>query len=178
MNDRKSATASRIIGLALIAVSILFGGILSATSLEAREIVYWDGREQPGTIVVVTSERRLYYILGAGEAISYPIAVGRPGRLWTGTTRVTGKARNPGWTPTPRMRRENPRLPAYVPPGPRNPMGVRAIYLADATLRIHGTNDPSSIGRAASAGCFRMYNQDVTHLYTLVDVGATVQVRR
>lgn len=129
-----------------------------------------------GTIVIHTTKRRLYYVLGNGQAIEYRIAVGRPGAQWSGETFVSRKAEWPRWTPTPNMRRKNPRLPKFVKGGPGNPLGARAMYLGWSDLRIHGTNAPSSIGRAASSGCYRMYNADVKDLYERVHVGAPVIV--
>lgn len=138
--------------------------------------VAWNGDESPGSIVISVSERRLYLVTETGDALVWPIAVGKEGRQWFGITRITHKATNPTWRPTPRMLRENPRLPSVVGPGPKNPMGVAALYLAHGTLRIHGTNAPRSIGRAASNGCFRMHNRDVMELFRLVDAGARVHV--
>jgi len=145
---------------------------------DARELVSWNGDHELGTIVIKQSKRKLYYVLGDGMALRYDVAVGKAGMQWTGETFVQSKRKNPGWSPTPRMRRENPRLPAYVPPGPRNPLGVRAIYLGWSAYRIHGTNAPWSIGRAASSGCIRMRNNDVTDLFERVHIGAPVHVIR
>jgi len=131
-----------------------------------------------GTIIINTSERRLYYVLGQGMALRYAVAVGKEGMQWSGETFVQSKRRNPSWTPTPRMRREDPWLPAYVPAGPKNPLGVRAIYLGWSEYRIHGTNMPGSIGRAASSGCIRMLNSDVMDLFERVHIGAPVYVMR
>lgn len=146
------------------------------TSPQAREFVSFDGNYEPGTIIVVNSERKLYYVLGEGRAIVYPVAVGKPGDLWTGESVVTRKVTHPGWSPTPTMRRRNPRLPRYVPPGPKNPLGVRAMYLGWSFYLIHGTNSPWSIGRAASSGCIRMHNDHVVDLYERVHLGAPVLV--
>jgi lipoprotein-anchoring transpeptidase ErfK/SrfK len=129
-----------------------------------------------GSIVVDTAERHLYYALGNGRAIRYLIAVGKPSFQWYGQSFVQHKAKNPGWSPTPRMRRMG--YPAYVPPGPRNPLGVRAIYLGWTEYRIHGTNTPGSIGGAVSSGCFRMHNEDVSELFERVHIGAPVYVLR
>lgn len=129
-----------------------------------------------GSIVVDTSERRLYYIMKNGKAIRYRVAVGKPKMQWFGSTFVTLKRKNPGWTPTARMRRQG--APRYVPPGPKNPLGVRAIYLGWSEYRIHGTISPRSIGRAASSGCIRMLNKDVIDLFERVHIGAPVHVIR
>jgi lipoprotein-anchoring transpeptidase ErfK/SrfK len=142
----------------------------------ARDFVNFNGDYEPGTIVVVNAERHLYYVLGEGRAIRYNIAVGKPHEQWTGEHMVTRMRENPGWSPTPSMRRRNRSLPAYVPPGPRNPLGIRAIYLGWSLYRIHGTNAPRSIGQAASSGCFRMLNEDVAHLYERVHIGSPVIV--
>jgi lipoprotein-anchoring transpeptidase ErfK/SrfK len=146
--------------------------------IEARELVSIEGEHPAGSVIINTTERRLYYVLGSGMALRYAVAVGKEGMQWSGETFVQSKRANPGWTPTPRMRRENPYLPAYVPPGPSNPLGVRAIYLGWSEYRIHGTNMPWSIGRAASSGCIRMHNQDVMDLYERVHIGAPVYVLR
>ncbi|TBE02332.1 L,D-transpeptidase [Rhizobium ruizarguesonis] len=135
-------------------------------------------RSARGTIVIATREHMLIYTTQWGEQFAYPIAVGREGKQWYGTTRVVSKRLHPEWRPTASMRQKNPRLPAVVKPGPANPLGTRAIYLADGLLRIHGTNDPSSIGTNASSGCFRMYREDVEELYEMVQPGTRVIVRR
>ncbi len=130
---------------------------------------------KPGTIIVSFGDRRLYFMTGRGKAISYPIAVPKPEARWAGTSYVSQKQVNPGWTPTPQMRRENPKLPASVPGGhPRNPMGVRALYLGSTLYRIHGTDAPWLIGESVSKGCVRMYNNDVIDLYDRTRVGAKV----
>ena len=166
----------------LTALIACAGAFTSATSgfspTEARELVALDKPHSPGSIIIDTSERRLYYVLGHGMALRYSVAVGKEGMQWSGETFVQSKRTNPGWSPTPRMRRENPYLPAYVPPGPSNPLGVRAIYLGWSEYRIHGTNMPGSIGRAASSGCIRMLNTDVMDLYERVHIGAPVIVLR
>ena len=158
-----------------LAIFTLFGAGLGG-ALEAKEFVSFTGNYAPGTIIVVNSERKLYYVLGEGRAIVYPVAVGKPGDLWTGESVVTRKVTHPGWSPTPTMRRRNPRLPQYVPPGPKNPLGVRAMYLGWSYYLIHGTNSPWSIGRAASSGCIRMHNEHVIDLYERVHLGAPVLV--
>ncbi|MBC8129978.1 MAG: L,D-transpeptidase [Rhizobiaceae bacterium] len=130
----------------------------------------------PGTIVIKTAERKLYLVTGPARALEYEIAVGKPSEQWFGKSWVSKKRLNPTWTPTPSMREKNPDLPESVGPGPKNPLGVRAINLGWGTYRIHGTNAPRSIGSAASSGCFRMRNADVQDLFERVHVGAEVVV--
>jgi lipoprotein-anchoring transpeptidase ErfK/SrfK len=143
----------------------------------ARELVEMKESYPMGAIVIDTSERSLYYSLGQNAAIRYPVAVGRQGMAWSGETFVQSKRVNPTWTPTPNMRRQHPGLPRHVRGGiPQNPLGVRAIYLGWSDYRIHGTNAPWSIGRAASSGCIRMLNADVKDLYDRVHIGAPVYV--
>jgi lipoprotein-anchoring transpeptidase ErfK/SrfK len=144
----------------------------------ARELVTMDTAYPMGAIVIVNSERRLYYSLGNGMALRYKVAIGKEGFAWSGQSFVQSKRKNPGWSPPPAMRRRSPYLPVYMPPGPKNPLGVRAIYLGWTEYRIHGTIDPNSIGRAASSGCIRMLNSDVTDLYERVHIGAPVYVLR
>jgi len=131
-----------------------------------------------GTIVIHTSERRLYLFLGGGQAISYPVGVGRAGMQWAGTTTISGKYISPAWSPPESIRRENPRLPGVIPGGsPHNPMGVAAMTLAGTEYAIHGTNQPGLIGRFVSHGCIRMLNEDITDLYNRVSVGTRVVVQ-
>jgi len=132
----------------------------------------------PNTIVISTSQRRLYYINRNGQAISYGIGVGRAGFAWSGVTRVSAKKAWPGWTPPAQMRRRQPGLPGYMPGGINNPLGARALYLGSSLYRIHGSNEPETIGRAVSSGCFRMTNEDVIDLYNRVSVGTKVVVLR
>lgn len=143
-----------------------------------KETVEFDGDYEAGTLVVKTSERRLYLALGNGRAYRYAIAVGEPIRQWEGSSWVSSKRRDPDWRPTARMRRDDPRLPAYMPPGPRNPLGTRAIYIGWSEYRIHGTTKPWSIGTATSNGCFRMHKADVEDLFERVHIGAPVIVLR
>jgi len=143
-----------------------------------RETVSYDGPYGPGTIVVSTSERRLYYVLEKGKALRYGIGVGRPGFTWAGTKTVTRKAEWPGWTPPPQMLKRRPDLPRHMPGGPDNPLGARAMYLGSTLYRIHGSNEPDTIGQAVSSGCIRMINEDVIDLYERVKVGARVIVQR
>nr|WP_321463730.1 L,D-transpeptidase [uncultured Cohaesibacter sp.] len=144
-----------------------------------RTTVKYDGpyaKSPAGTIVINTKERRLYYLMGDGKAVKYGIGVGRPGFQWTGTHRVSRKAEWPGWTPPPAMRKRVPNLPAYMEGGPNNPLGARAMYIGSTIYRIHGSNEPWSIGQAVSSGCIRLANEDVIDLYERVKIGASVHV--
>jgi lipoprotein-anchoring transpeptidase ErfK/SrfK len=143
-----------------------------------RELVDYQGPYKRGTIIVNTTERRLYYVMGDGKALKYGIGVGRPGFTWSGTHTITRKAEWPGWTPPPAMRKRQPELPNYMPGGPDNPLGARAMYIGSTIYRIHGTAEPWTIGQAVSSGCIRMTNDDVTHLYEQVGVGTRVVVVR
>jgi lipoprotein-anchoring transpeptidase ErfK/SrfK len=143
-----------------------------------REVVAYNGRHPAGTIVVSTSERRLYYVLGDGRAIRYGVGVGRPGFEWGGVKSVTRKAEWPDWRPPAQMLKRRPDLPRYMSGGPDNPLGARALYLGSSLYRIHGSNEPETIGQAVSSGCFRMTNEDVTDLYSRVRVGSRVIVQR
>jgi lipoprotein-anchoring transpeptidase ErfK/SrfK len=142
-----------------------------------RTTVQFDGRKYaPGSIIVNTKERRLYYVQSEASAIRYGIGVGRDGFRWGGVHKVTQKREWPGWTPPEQMRKRQPGLPAYMPGGPDNPLGARALYLGSTLYRIHGSNEPETIGEAVSSGCFRMTNEDVIDLYERVKVGAVVHV--
>ncbi len=147
-----------------------------------RQIVRYAGEEAENTIIINTMERRLYYTLGNGRAIKYGVGVGRDGFTWAGTNSVSRKAEWPGWTPPKVMiRREAKKgriLPAYMPGGPDNPLGARAMYIGSTIYRIHGTNQPWTIGQAMSSGCIRMANDDVKHLYEQVSIGTKVVVIR
>jgi len=144
----------------------------------AREVVNFGGYS-PGTIVVKTSERRLYLVVDAGHAIRYPDGVGKAGKQWSGTARIDGKYLNPAWSPPAEVRRDKPSMPNVIPGGsPRNPMGVAAMTLSGGEYAIHGTNAPSSIGGFVSYGCIRMYNADISDLYGRVSVGTSVVVTR
>jgi lipoprotein-anchoring transpeptidase ErfK/SrfK len=143
-----------------------------------RETVTWTGHESPGNIVVSTKERRLYFVLPGGQAVRYGVGVGRPGFEWGGSKTVTRKAEWPGWTPPPQMLRRRPDLPRHMAGGPENPLGARAMYLGSSLYRIHGSNEPDTIGQAVSSGCIRMTNEDVMDLYERVKVGAHVTVMR
>ncbi len=141
-----------------------------------REVVAYHAGSAPGTIIVNTSERRLYYVLPGGQAIRYGIGVGRIGFTWAGVTAVSAKREWPGWTPPRQMLRRRPDLPHHMPGGMDNPLGARALYLGRTLYRIHGSNEPETIGQAVSSGCFRMTNGDVVDLYQRVRVGARVIV--
>lgn len=146
-----------------------------------RQDVRFDGPEGPDTLVVDAANRFLYFVTAPRRAIRFGIAVGREGAAWKGSAVVGRKAKWPTWTPTANMRRRNPKLPVQVKGGPENPLGARALYLyqngVDTLYRIHGTNEPWSIGKAASSGCIRMLNEDAFELYGSVPVGAKVVVR-
>lgn len=130
-----------------------------------------------GTVVISQTQRRLYLVLGDNQTISYPVAVGRLGKQWRGTVRIDGKYRNPAWAPPAEVKRAEPWLPNYIPGGsPHNPMGVRALTLSGDEYAIHGTNRPDSIGKAASFGCIRMSNRDISDLFDRVEVGTPVVV--
>jgi lipoprotein-anchoring transpeptidase ErfK/SrfK len=153
----------------------LFGGPISPT---ARRVVFWPGNNRPGTIVISTSQRRLYFVLGTGRAIQYGIGVGRPGFTWTGIKTVSMKREWPSWSPPAAMRRRRPDLPRYMEGGLGNPLGARALYLGSSMYRIHGSNEPETIGYAVSSGCIRMTNADVVDLYNRTRVGTKVVVLR
>jgi len=143
----------------------------------ARERVAAPVSLAPGSIYISTSERRLYLILGHGEALRYGIGVGRDGFRWTGTHHISAKREWPGWTPPAQMRARRPDLPRYMAGGIENPLGARAMYLGSTLYRIHGSNEPETIGHAVSSGCFRMTNEDVVDLYNRVSVGTLVVVQ-
>lgn len=139
-------------------------------------VVDYRTREAPGTIIIDTEARYLYLVLGDGQAKRYGVGVGRPGFSWAGTHRVTRKAEWPDWTPPEEMRRRQPGLPTHMEGGPNNPLGARAMYLGSTLYRIHGSNEPWTIGHAVSSGCIRMRNEDVIDLYERVKVGTKVIV--
>jgi lipoprotein-anchoring transpeptidase ErfK/SrfK len=142
-----------------------------------RQFVMFRSSEPVGTIVIHTSERFLYLVLGNNRALRYGIGVGRDGFQWSGLVKVTRKAEWPDWTPPPEMIARQPYLPRFMAGGPGNPMGARAHYLGATVYRIHGTNQPETIGHAVSSGCFRLANGDVIDLYSRVAVGAKVIIR-
>jgi lipoprotein-anchoring transpeptidase ErfK/SrfK len=143
-----------------------------------RQIVLYRSSEAPGTIIVHTSERFLYVVQPNGRAFRYGIGVGRDGFQWQGLLRITRKQEWPDWTPPPEMIERQPYLPRFMAGGPGNPMGARALYLGETVYRIHGTNQPKTIGTAVSSGCFRLVNGDVIDLYDRIPVGTKVIVRQ
>ena len=144
----------------------------------ARETVTYAGPYSPGTIVVSTTERRLYLVLPNHQALKYGVGVGRPGFTWAGSTRIANKREWPDWTPPSQMLKRRPDLPRHMAGGIDNPLGARAMYLAGTLYRIHGSNEPDSIGQAVSSGCIRMTNDDVQDLYSRAKVGTPVVVMR
>jgi lipoprotein-anchoring transpeptidase ErfK/SrfK len=143
-----------------------------------RQMVFYRTSEPPGTIIVHTSERFLYLVQGNGRAMRYGIGVGREGFQWQGLLTISRKQEWPDWTPPPEMIARQPYLPRFMAGGPGNPMGARALYLGATVYRIHGTNQPHTIGSAVSSGCFRLVNNDVMDLYERVPVGTKVVVRQ
>ena len=187
----RQVSTIRAVGSVLLGLA---GSICAMPAAHAQSLFFdWGGSEsvggtgkqsvrfptsfRTGELVVSFSDRKIYHVTGPGTANSYPIAIPREDARWQGVTSVSQKRENPSWTPTPSMRAKNPRLPMWVPGGhPMNPLGNRALYLGSSTYRIHGTDAPWTIGTSASAGCVRMYNQDVLDLYTKVNVGTKVTV--
>ena len=146
-------------------------------AVAAGQLVGFNGGYAAGTIVVRTGERRLYLVLDHGQALRYPVGVGRAGEQWAGASYIDGKYLQPNWSPPEAVRRDNPALPQVIPGGsPNNPMGVAAMTLAGGQYAIHGTNAPDSIGGFGSYGCIRMYNLDIMDLYRRVSVGTSVVV--
>jgi lipoprotein-anchoring transpeptidase ErfK/SrfK len=141
-----------------------------------RQEVDYSSSERPGTIVIDTPNKFLYLVLPHGRAIRYGVGVGRPGFEWSGVKTITRKAEWPDWTPPPQMMLRRPDLPSHMDGGPDNPLGARALYLGSSMYRIHGTNEPATIGQNVSSGCIRMMNEDVIDLYDRVHVGAKVIV--
>ena len=141
-----------------------------------RQVVTYNSREAPGTIIIDTPNTYLYLVMGNGQAMRYGIGVGRDGFTWSGTQTITRKAEWPAWTPPPEMIARQPYLPRHMAGGPGNPLGARAMYLGGTIYRIHGTNAPETIGTHVSSGCLRLTNEDVADLYTRVNVGTKVIV--
>lgn len=189
MNVRPSAFAA-VLAVALAAGSVparaelfdflgpLFGGTPAGTAAPPRELVSYGGHQPPGTIIISTKERRLYLVEPNGAALKYGIGVGRPGFTWGGVKTITAKREWPDWTPPPQMLKRRPDLPRHMKGGIDNPLGARAMYLGGSMYRIHGSNEPDTIGQAVSSGCIRMTNQDVADLYDRVHVGTKVIIER
>jgi lipoprotein-anchoring transpeptidase ErfK/SrfK len=171
----------RHVALRIVAASVaaFVLSVISSGLSQAREAVPFDDGFAPGMIVVKTSERRLYFVTGNGQALRYSVGVGRRGMAWQGETHVNGMHRNPAWAPPAIVRADKPHLPAVIPGGsPSNPMGVAALTLSGGEYAIHGTNAPGSIGGFVSYGCIRMHNADISDLYSRVRVGTPVVVLR
>ena len=188
-----------VIGSALLSVLLAGAGSAAADDTDARNFfgtgmgsifgggggsgpiprttVNFSENYAPGTILIDTAERRLYLVLGNGQALRYGIGVGRDGFRWSGVHRISAKKEWPSWTPPSQMLARRPDLPRHMAGGIDNPLGARAMYLGSTLYRIHGSNEPETIGQAVSSGCFRMTNEDVTDLYNRVSVGATVVVK-
>jgi lipoprotein-anchoring transpeptidase ErfK/SrfK len=152
---------------------------LSETAIDPRlrrQIVSYQGREAPGTVIIDTPNTYLYYVLGNGRAVRYGIGVGREGFTWSGVQTVARKSEWPDWYPPAEMIARQPYLPRFVAGGESNPLGARAMYLGNSAYRIHGTNAPSTIGGRVSSGCIRMLNEDVIDLYERVNIGTKVVV--
>jgi lipoprotein-anchoring transpeptidase ErfK/SrfK len=151
--------------------------IARAVSAEyQRQEVAFTGRQRPGTIVIDTTGKHLYLVQSGQRALRYGIGVGRPGFAWSGLKTVSRKAEWPDWTPPSEMLARRPDLPRHMAGGPANPLGARALYLGSSLYRIHGTNEPTTIGQSVSSGCIRMMNDDVIDLYERVPVGTRVEV--
>src|SRR5262245_45230411 len=165
--------------LAVIAATLVLAAVDSAQQpAQAQATVAFRGYPV-GTVVVMTTQRRLYYVVGQDRAISYSVGVGKAGQQWSGTSRISGKYIRPAWSPPADIKRANPRLPKVIEGGsPRNPMGAAALTLSGGEYAIHGTNAPGSIGGFVSHGCIRMHNRDVLDLYARVSVGTQVVVTR
>ncbi len=140
------------------------------------KVVQFATDKPAGSVIVVTKQRALYYVLGNGMAVKYRVATAKKGFEWRGAHKVSSKVKWPDWRPPQEMRERRPELPEFMAGGPENPLGARAIYLGSSIYRIHGTNEPSSIGKAASSGCIRMLNADVQELYANIRLGALVVV--
>jgi lipoprotein-anchoring transpeptidase ErfK/SrfK len=150
---------------------------IGASSPIPRQTVRFESQYRPGTILIDTAERRLYLVLPNGQALRYGIGVGRDGFRWGGVHRISAKKEWPSWTPPSQMLARRPDLPRHMAGGIDNPLGARAMYLGSTLYRIHGSNEPETIGQAVSSGCFRMTNDDVADLYDRVSIGTTVVVK-
>ena len=201
MNKLSTSIASALLGLGLLATAACAGQVApsqqdgpfqgvvivptSASPAEASgaaqdfkrgKLVEFPAAAGEGDIIINTKQNRLYFVLGDGKAVMYRVATAKKGFEWRGSHQVSSMVKWPDWRPPQEMRKRRPELPAYMAGGPDNPLGARAIYLGSSIYRIHGTNEPSSIGKAASSGCIRMLNEDVSELYRHVKIGARVTV--
>jgi lipoprotein-anchoring transpeptidase ErfK/SrfK len=172
-----AATAYEIDPLTKQKLQTVDDGRTKATPIP-RETVSFNSKYSPGTIVISTTERRMYYVLADGKALRYGVGVGRPGFEWSGSKTITMKREWPDWRPPAQMLKRRPDLPKYMPGGETNPLGARAMYIGGTLYRIHGSNEPETIGQAVSSGCIRMLNEDVVDLYDRVKVGSRVVVTR
>lgn len=167
--------ATSVVASAVFLLSIL----TSVPSDAAGERVAFDRSVARGTIVIRTDERRLYFVIRRGKALSYPVGVGRAGRQWAGTAFIDEKHIRPAWAPPDAIKRDRPNVADFIPSGsPSNPMGAAAMTLSGGDYAIHGTNAPETIGRFVSYGCIRMFNEDITELYRLVRIGTRVVVTK
>jgi lipoprotein-anchoring transpeptidase ErfK/SrfK len=152
-------------------------GLFEVLQMQRQEVGF-ETKEKPGTIIVFTKERKLYFVLGSNRAVRYGVGVGRVGFTWSGIHTVSNKKEWPDWRPPPEMRKRQPGLPVHMKGGPGNPLGARALYIGSTIYRIHGTHDPDSVGEADSSGCIRLNNDDIIDLYGRAKVGAKVVVVR
>jgi lipoprotein-anchoring transpeptidase ErfK/SrfK len=152
-------------------------GLFEILQMQRQEVGF-ETKEKPGTIVVFTNERKLYFVLGSNRAVRYGVGVGRVGFTWNGIHTVSNKKEWPDWRPPAEMRKRQPGLPVHMKGGPGNPLGARALYIGSTIYRIHGTHDPDSVGEADSSGCIRLTNDDIIDLYGRAKVGAKVIVVR
>jgi lipoprotein-anchoring transpeptidase ErfK/SrfK len=165
----------------VVALAAIIGaGLVMSAPAEARpDVVGFHGEYSPGTIVVKTTERRLYLVVDQDHAVRYPVGVGKAGKQWAGVTQISGKYLSPAWSPPAEVKHDKPSIPDVIPGGsPHNPMGVAAMTLAGGEYAIHGTNAPGSVGGFVSYGCIRMLNPDISDLYERVSVGTPVVVTR
>ncbi len=201
MNKLLTSLASALFGIGLLATAATAGSIApsqqdvpaqgvvivpaSANPAEQTgdvegfkrgKLVDFASAARPGDIIINTKQNRLYFVLAGGKAMMYRVATAKRGFEWKGSHQVSAKVKWPDWRPPQSMRQRRPDLPAFMAGGPNNPLGARALYLGSSIYRIHGTNEPSSIGKAASSGCIRMLNEDVSELYRHVKIGARVTV--
>ena len=152
-------------------------GLFEILQMQRQEVGF-ETKEKPGTIIIFTKERKLYFVLGSNRALRYGVGVGRDGFTWNGIHTVSNKREWPDWRPPPEMLKRQPGLPKHMKGGPGNPLGARALYIGSTIYRIHGTHDPDSVGEADSSGCIRLNNDDIIDLYGRAKVGAKVIVVR